>query len=311
MPPRIEQPLAIDGAHVDIDDTQLLGELGQRRQQPPRRVEDERSAIEDQLVLAADAIDVDQPAAGVGRPGGQHLLPLADAVEVVGRGVDVDDQFGAGGGLGGDGTLRVPRVLADRYADADPADAEQLGGAGPRSEVALLVEDGVVGQFLLVVDATNFAAGADGRRVVQVELLVHEPNHGHASRRRGRHLVQGGQVVGDKTGFEQEVLGGVTRDRQFGEDRHVGAGVLGRRQRRDHPFGVAGEIAHDGIDLAQRHAEASHGSSVPSPPPVTDIAPNRAMASRIGEEPAAVWVPAKGGRRPAPLPIWAGSMGHL
>ena len=59
-------------------------------------VEHERGAVEDQLVLAADLVDVDEGARRVGRPGGQHALALGRAGPAkYGRGVDVDDQLGA------------------------------------------------------------------------------------------------------------------------------------------------------------------------------------------------------------------------
>src|SRR5207302_529410 len=88
-------------------------------------------------------------ARAVSRSGGEHALPFSQASGVVGRGIEVDDQFGAAVGLFGDGPGRAPRVLADADADPDAGDAEegQLPGSG--GEVALPVEDGDVAARLL------------------------------------------------------------------------------------------------------------------------------------------------------------------
>ena len=56
----------------------------------------------------------------------------------------------------GPGGFQASSQIGD--ADPDPADAEQLGGAPPGREVALLVEHPVVGKLLLVVDAADLPA---------------------------------------------------------------------------------------------------------------------------------------------------------
>ena len=104
-------------------------------------VEHERRAVEHELVLAADLIDVHQRTRRVGGAGRQHPLTLRQPIDVVGRRVQVDDQLGAACGLLADRAERTPCVLADGHADLDAGDLEQHEGLRAGCEVALLVED--------------------------------------------------------------------------------------------------------------------------------------------------------------------------
>ena len=164
----------------------------------------------------------------------------------------------------------------------------------PGGEVALLVEDAVVGKLLLVIDAADLARGAHRGGVVQVELLVDEADHGDAALGGRGHLGQGGQVVGHEPGLQQQVLGRVAGDRQLREDGHVGAGLLGDAEGRDDPLGVAAQVADDRIELAERHAQAGHHSrAYARPAGVTKITENRydtvAYLGRYGRSHVAPW----------------------
>ena len=102
---RVEQPLAERRPHVEVDDEQVLGELLRARDEVPLLVEHERRAVEDELVLAADEVRVDDRHRRVGRARREHRLALAQPARVVRRRVEVDDQLGAAGGLGEDRTV--------------------------------------------------------------------------------------------------------------------------------------------------------------------------------------------------------------
>ena len=123
--PGVEQSLAEGRPHLEVADDRLLLELGGAGQHLALGVEDDRGAVEDQLVLAADLVHVDQRAGGVGCPRGEHPLALGQPVGVVRRGVDVHHELGAAGGLGRDGPGGAPGVLADRHADPDATDCRQ------------------------------------------------------------------------------------------------------------------------------------------------------------------------------------------
>ena len=127
---RVEQPFAVHGWHRHVDDHQVVDELRGPRQQRALVVEHDRTAVEDQLVLAADLVDVHDRRVRIGRPGRQHPLALGALAGVERRTVDVDADLGAGGRLLGDGTERAPDVLADRDAHLDATDHEQLERIG-------------------------------------------------------------------------------------------------------------------------------------------------------------------------------------
>ena len=150
---------------------------------------------------------------------------------------------------GGDRARRRPDVLADRHPHQGPADPEELVAAPSRGEPALLVEDAVVGQQPLVVDADDPAPGADGGGVGQgrrqgagrpaLEAAAARPDARTRRRRRSRPRprtrrlaaatsLQGGQVVGHEARLQEQVLGRVAGDGQLGEDAEVGPGRAGR-----------------------------------------------------------------------------------
>src|SRR5690606_7255463 len=208
---------------------------------------------------AAHLVDVDERAGGVRRPGGQHALALGQAVGVVRRGVDVDHQLGPAVGLGGDGPAGVEGVLADGHADPHAGHLDERRGGLAGGEVALFVEDRVVGQVALVVDGVHPAPGADGGGVVEVAAGVDEPDDHGALAGRGRHPVERPPVVGDEAGLQQQVLGRVAGQRQLGEDGQVAARLLGLPGGAQHALDVAVEVADGRVDLAERDADAGHG----------------------------------------------------
>ena len=240
----------------------MLGELRAPGEEVAVGVEHQRGAIENELVLAADLVDVDEGARGVRGPGGQHALPLAEAPRVVRGGVDVDDEFGASFGEGGDGPVRAPRVLADGDADANAGDAEQRQRLSTRREVPLFVEHGVVRQQALVVHALHRAERAYSGGVVEVAPGVDEAHDRRAAAGSGRQLLEGLEVVGDEPGLQHQILGGVAGDRQLGEGSDVAARGFGLLECSEDGRQVAIEIADDCIDLAGSHPHASHTTTL-------------------------------------------------
>ena len=261
--PGVEQPLAEDGLDVDVDHHDVLDELGRPGHDPALGVEDERGAVEHQLVLAADQVHVDQRAGGVEGPGGEHPLPLRQPGCVVGRGVEVDDQLGPARRLVGDGPVGRPRVLADHDADPDAPDDEELARVVAGGEVALLVEDPVVGQQPLAVDAVDLALGAHRGRVVEVTAGVDEADYRRAPTGAGRHPVEGGPVVGYEAGLEQQILGWIPGDGQFGEHGQVALGDLGPVDGVEDGGGVALQVTDDEVELAGGDPDARHLRRLP------------------------------------------------
>ena len=136
-------------------------------------VDDERVAVEDELVLAADERAERERGDVLAGALDDHRLALEALAGVVGRGGEVDDQRRAGERLVRARRPGLPDVLADRDADAVPRRARS---GRPRAglEVALLVEDAVVGQVHLAVDRRDAPVREHGGGVVDVGAALGE-----------------------------------------------------------------------------------------------------------------------------------------
>ena len=149
-----------------VDGEQVLDELRGAGQQLPVGADHQRVAVEDQLVLAAHLVAVDDRRAGLGGAAAHQRQPEVVLGPLVRRGVGGDDQVDAG--LPGDPARAAldPEVLADGQRDVDPVqpDDRQLGAG---HEVAGLVEDAVVGQVPLVVAGHHLAAVQQRRGVAR------------------------------------------------------------------------------------------------------------------------------------------------
>ena len=84
------------------------------------------------------------------------LLPVISFAEVVGRGADIDDDLSTGISLGCGRPGLVPDVFADIDAHTDTRYYVHRALLSSL-EVAVLVEDAVVGQIHLVVDADQLS----------------------------------------------------------------------------------------------------------------------------------------------------------
>ncbi len=107
------------------------------------------AAVEHQLVLTADLVDVDDRHAALGGARRQGRLALGLLAEVERRGVEVEHQPRTGRARRGH-RLGVPDVLADAQRHRHPGDIHHAGRVAG-VEVALLVEHLVVGQLALEV----------------------------------------------------------------------------------------------------------------------------------------------------------------
>ena len=99
------------------------------------------------------------------RPAGDQRQPDVVLVQLVRRAVDVDDEPDAGPRGRGERAAGLPDVLADGQRDVDAADADD-GQRVAGHEVAVLVEDAVVGQVVLEV-----AWRRPGRRAARASAL--------------------------------------------------------------------------------------------------------------------------------------------
>ena len=150
----------------EVDGQQVLDELRCAGEQLAVGGDDQRVAVEDQLVLPADLVAVEDRRLRLGGPPADQRQPQVVLGPLVRRGVGGADEVDAH--LPGDAarTALDPEVLADGQRDVDAVqpDDRQLGA---RHEVPGLVEDAVVGQVPLVVAGDDLAAVEQGGGVAR------------------------------------------------------------------------------------------------------------------------------------------------
>ena len=151
------------GRQVQVENDAALGELRGPGDHLAVRVDDDRVAVEDQLVLAADHRQVGGGAAGLLGPLADQVQPGVVLVPLVRRGVDREQQPGPGGAGGRHAAAVLPEVLADRERHIDTVDPHD-GHRVARHEVPELVEDAVVGQVVLGEASGRPGRGAAPRR---------------------------------------------------------------------------------------------------------------------------------------------------
>ena len=185
-------------------------------------VHDQARAVEHQLVLTAHHVDVGDAHQIVHGARRDHLLAEAGLAGVVGRAVDVDDELGAGQRLDGGRPRRIPDVLADVDGERRVARHEDRR-LGARLEVAVLVEDAVVRQVLLVVNPDAAAVVQHRGGVEDVVPLVDEARRRPTARaRRASTSSSARRLASMNARLEQEVFRRIAGDRELGK-RHEGS----------------------------------------------------------------------------------------
>ena len=207
-------------------------------------------------------------------------------VQLVRRPVDVHDQAHPRARGRGEGSARLPQVLADgqRDVDAVPVDRESYDlqrVAG--NEVPVLVEDAVVGQVVLEVrrvhptvaqhgeriagTAAGGRLGADPRRTVGVEVAddhgdVAQPVLGQVAGQR----LHGRLRRGHERLTEDEVLDRIAGQHHLREGDQVGAGLGRLAGPAAHQSRVASEVAHGRVYLGEGEAQCGHDYILPRRP---------------------------------------------
>ena len=236
---------------VEVADQELLDERGRVRDHAPMGIEDDAVAVEDQLVLAAHGVDPGHERAVVGGAPADHLLARPPLAVVVRRAVDVDQKLRAVVRLPGHRPGGKPAVLTNREADARAVELED-GAAVTGLEIALLVEDAVVGQEDLVEDGLDLAVVEERRRVEDVAVLIDEPDHSRDASGGSRDPLQLREVVAHERGLEDQVFRRVAGKHKLGEADEVGAGPPSPLDPVHDQPGIAGKIADSRVDLRER-----------------------------------------------------------
>ena len=245
----------------ELANEQLLLELGGAGDHLAGRVDDDAVAVEDELILAADQVAEGEAGAAFAGALGEHRFALATLAAVVGRARRVGDQARTGRRLARRWRARHPDVLTDRQANRRPADLDRRR-LDPGDEVALLVEDRVVGQPALTVDGAHRTLAEHRERVVGLAGIptagdrLGEADQGDDLADVAGELLDRPAVRLDEVALQVEVLGGVARQAELGEDHQLGSLGAGAAD----PLGdlrcVAVEVADGRVDLGQGYAHA-------------------------------------------------------
>ena len=220
-------------------------------------VERERGALEHELVLPADHVEIDQRQAALDHARHRDVLADDELVALIGRGV-ADEQDLAAGLEDALDRVRPPDVLADRDADPDAAkDDRPRRRAG--DEHPLLVEHAVVRQVDLEPHRLDAALVEERHGVVQPAFL--DPGQADEHRRpavRGlaRELLAGGAARLLEGGLQHQILGRVAGEVKLRRHDEVGAEASRFPPRLAQPVTVAGDVADDERDLREGDDEA-------------------------------------------------------
>ena len=221
-------------------------------------VHHERGTVEHQFILTADQVRIKQRNAGRANPLAHHRLAVADLAGLIGRGVEIQNQPGPGR-RGLLHRARLPDVLANGEPDRHAAQLEHTRRIA-RLEIALFVEDAVIGQPLLAVGVLDGAIADHCRAVVHAGVggLGKTDDDGDAVD-LSRQPLQGVFHGGQKIPAQNQILGRIAGQRQLREHHRVRAQPVARLPRRlQHPARIAGHVADEKIQLGNGDAKG-HG----------------------------------------------------
>jgi len=254
---------------IEIHHTQVLTEGGHAQQQAAAGVAHHGAAVEDQLVVAADGVAVDDRALHALRGVLDQLGAHRTLALVPGTRGKVQDQVAAGGREGLDrvgATVEqaradrgmIPDVLADRQADATSFKFHD-SGLGGGLKIAVLVKDVVRGKQGLARHGQDLSLLAEGRRVQERAAKAgligdHGAKDGGNLANEGEDLAQGFLHVADKALLQEQVTGRISAEHQLGKNDQLGAasheGLVGL----DDLAAVASQVSDDGVDLGESDA---------------------------------------------------------
>jgi hypothetical protein len=193
------------GRHRD-----LVLELAHLEGQLAVGIEGKRRAVEDEFVLAAKLVGVEDRQVAFDHLADDHLVADVDLAAIIGRTVRHQQHFRAAFGQRLADAEIAPDILADRNAEPDAA---KIDRARHRTlvENALLVELAVIGQVDLVALGGHLAAVEHHHRIVP--LVAARQRHAHDDARPaiggfGGQLLHRLLAGGRKAGFMTRSSGG-------------------------------------------------------------------------------------------------------
>ena len=235
-------------------------------------IDRKRGAVEYQLVLAADLIQINQRQAGLDHAAERDVEPFLGFAAPIGRAVRHQEDFAAGFGQALD-HFGAPDILADRYPDASALDHNRTGQRAGR-ENPFFVEHAVIRQIDLEADCLDPAAGEKGVRIVELAVLKprRADEHGWAAIAGvARQRFDRGAAGRLKRRLEHQVFRRIAGDEQFGKGDDIGALARRLRARDAGALEIAGDVADNRIELRQRDGQPIGGTLVHG----NDLTPDR------------------------------------
>jgi hypothetical protein len=161
-------------------------------------------------------------------------------------------------------SICAPAAFANQQADTD---AVQLDDAAvlPRLEIALLVEDEVVRQLLLVVVREQLAVANQRSGVVDdvIGVVGIADHHRHAIH-FAAYALQRRCYLALHSFVEQQVFRRIARQRQLREEHKIRLQpVASFRSSIDHALRVAADVADEQIQLSKSNTERHRSNSMP------------------------------------------------
>ena len=244
----------------------------QRKRHRAVGVERKGCAVKDELILAAELIDIDQRQPGFGDARNDDIEADFALVAPIGRAVGHEQNFGTGLGQAFDDILVIapvgPGIFADRQAEPHAAEADRTGQRAG-GEDPLFVEHPVIRQIDLEAQRLDAAAGE--QRIGIVELAVLDPvlnpwradQHRRAAvsgfARQRLHRSAAGRL---ESGLEHQVFRRIAGDEQFGKGDDIAAVARRLRPRLAGKLQIAGNVADDRIELGNRDGQTVGGTVV-------------------------------------------------
>src|SRR5207247_10270278 len=132
---------------------------------------------------------------------------------------------------------RLPDVLADRRPDQRLAETEQdevtVGG-----EVAVLVEDAIVGEEALAIERLHLAVGADGAGVREVAVEPRDSDRAGDVGALGCDRLERRSRRADEARAKEQVLRRIARHRELREEGEIGLLLVRFGERRKDALAV-------------------------------------------------------------------------
>ncbi len=221
-------------------------------------------AIEDQGIIAAHLIDIDDGDAVAAGQSAEHIEAQATLIESVRRGGDIDEQASSLPRQLGDGVARiellcpkvliVPDIFADGDAQLSAVEGEQVLGMGGL-EVAAFVEY-IVGRqkhFALFEghDAAGEQGGGIGDGLAGIVLCAADVAHNRRQGDVAGKEVEFAGIALDERRALDEILRRIAAEAELGKDGEIGATGFCLGGECQDARGIAGEITDGGIELCE------------------------------------------------------------